>query len=175
MLLRNRLKTSHGAPGEQSSSIIIIYHHHHLSSIISCYHHHTKIIYNTMVSTTAIFNLLWRICIIQVPSVNTIHHIHSPIYLIYLFIYLFIYLSISSIYPYLGGHFGPSLVNGSRGNCSEPHAITTISIISIYLSSGRIISFSPSIQRPNILAPTVKFENGVTTTIGPVEYRFKGR
>lgn len=48
---------------------------------------------------------------------------------------------------------GPSLVNGSR---------------------GKVIGFSESILRPGMTVPTVQFDNGVTTTIGPVEYSYKG-
>jgi hypothetical protein len=40
--------------------------------------------------------------------------------------------------------------------------------------AGRIVEFNPSIQRPDLLIPTVQFDNGVTCTIGPVEYNFKG-
>ena len=47
---------------------------------------------------------------------------------------------------------GPSLVNGSR---------------------GKIIAFSESILKPGLLLPTVQFDNGLVTTIGPVEYEYK--
>ncbi len=47
---------------------------------------------------------------------------------------------------------GPSLVNGSR---------------------GKIIGFSESIVRPGSMVPTVLFDNGLVTTIGPVEYEYK--
>lgn len=48
---------------------------------------------------------------------------------------------------------GPSLVNGSR---------------------GRIIGFTESVARPGMMVPTVQFDNGMITTIGPVEYIYKG-
>lgn len=48
---------------------------------------------------------------------------------------------------------GPSLVNGSR---------------------GRVVGFTESVARPGMMIPTVQFDNGLTTTIGPVEYIFKG-
>lgn len=47
---------------------------------------------------------------------------------------------------------GPSLVNGSR---------------------GKVIGFSESVIRPGTLVPTVQFDNGMITTIGPVEYSVK--
>eukprot|EP00981_Chlorochromonas_danica_P000606 scaffold139_cov260-Ochromonas_danica.AAC.3 len=46
---------------------------------------------------------------------------------------------------------GLSLVNGSR---------------------GKIVSFSESIQRPGLMIPTVLFDNGMRTSIGPVEYEY---
>jgi hypothetical protein len=48
---------------------------------------------------------------------------------------------------------GPSLVNGSR---------------------GKVVAFTESIARPGMLIPTVLFDNGMETTIGPVEYVIKG-
>lgn len=47
---------------------------------------------------------------------------------------------------------GPSLVNGSR---------------------GKIIAFTESVLRPGTMLPTVQFDNGMVTTIGPVEYIVK--
>lgn len=47
---------------------------------------------------------------------------------------------------------GPSLVNGSR---------------------GRIVDFTESVARPGLMIPTVQFDNGMVTTIGPVEYVYK--
>mmetsp|Transcript_16852 Transcript_16852/g.37415 ORF Transcript_16852/g.37415 Transcript_16852/m.37415 type:complete len:625 (+) Transcript_16852:202-2076(+) len=47
---------------------------------------------------------------------------------------------------------GPSLVNGSR---------------------GKVIGFSESVQCPGMQVPTVQFDNGLTTTIGPVEYFYR--
>lgn len=47
---------------------------------------------------------------------------------------------------------GPSLVNGSR---------------------GKIVGFTESIVRPGSMVPTVLFDNGLVTTIGPVEYEYK--
>jgi hypothetical protein len=47
---------------------------------------------------------------------------------------------------------GPSLVNGSR---------------------GKVIGFTESVQRPGMMVPTVEFDNGMVTTIGPVEFTTK--
>lgn len=48
---------------------------------------------------------------------------------------------------------GPSLVNGSR---------------------GKIVAFSESVLHPGMMLPTIMFDNGMTVTIGPVEYEYKG-
>lgn len=47
---------------------------------------------------------------------------------------------------------GLSLVNGSR---------------------GKIVAFSESAIRPGTMVPTVEFDNGLVTTIGPVDYTYK--
>lgn len=46
---------------------------------------------------------------------------------------------------------GPNLVNGSR---------------------GKVIAINPSLVHPNTFVPTVQFDNGIITTIGPVEYTY---
>lgn len=46
---------------------------------------------------------------------------------------------------------GPSLVNGSR---------------------GKIISFTESVTMPGMTVPVVEFDNGLRTTIGPVEFEY---
>ncbi|RYH28624.1 hypothetical protein EON65_11490 [archaeon] len=40
-------------------------------------------------------------------------------------------------------------------------------------SRGRIVAFTESVQRPGMLIPTVLFDNGMKTIIGPVEYEYK--
>lgn len=40
-------------------------------------------------------------------------------------------------------------------------------------SRGRIVAFTESVQRPGMLIPTVLFDNGMKTTIGPVEYAYR--
>ncbi len=52
-----------------------------------------------------------------------------------------------------GDRNAPPLVNGSR---------------------GKVVGFSESSLRPGHIIPTVQFDNGVTTSVGPVDYECKG-
>ncbi len=41
-------------------------------------------------------------------------------------------------------------------------------------SRGQVVGFSESVVRPGQLIPTVRFDNGLTTAIGPVNFTLKG-
>lgn len=88
---------------------------------------------------------------------------------------------------YGGSVLGPSLVNGSRGKIlalvesvlkpgkNNPYVVVrTVLLFSPCLLSFRVSLFRSFARHTGLILPSVRFDNGVTATIGPVEYIYKG-
>ena len=62
----------------------------------------------------------------------------------------------------------------SAGGLTGGAGWSTASSALVNGSRGKVVSFTESVLRPGTMVPTVQFDNGMTVTIGPVEYTYRG-